>query len=137
MVEALERLMGRHHALLREAAKQASSRYLPEQALEAGGVADRLLTDRRPQSRKAQLEKQKNREIRLLRYEAVKRMRREGMSISAIGRSLGMSRETVRMFLRADTFPERAPAYRRVGQIKLYADYLKKRWCEGQIRVGC
>ena len=74
MVGALERLMGRHHALLREAAKQASSRYLPEQALEAGGVADRLLTDRRPQSRKAQLEKQKNREIRLLRYEAVKRM---------------------------------------------------------------
>lgn len=42
-----------------------------------------------------------------------------------------MHRETVRSFLRAETFPEHAPAYRRVGPIEQYKDYLRQRWAEG------
>ena len=53
------------------------------------------------------------------RYEALKKLRGAGWTISAISRKLGMHRETVRTFLRAETFPERAPAYGALGRLNL------------------
>jgi DNA-binding NarL/FixJ family response regulator len=46
---------------------------------------------------------------RVKRYEEVKRLQVMGMSISAIGRQMGMHRETVRRFIRADEYPEARP----------------------------
>jgi transposase len=54
-------------------------------------------------------------------------MHRQGMSIKAIGRELGVSRNTVRKYLRAAQVPE--PAQRSAKPIKIepYRDYLKAR----------
>ncbi len=90
--------------------------------LQAEGLLGSFLPDTRPRrSQKDEAKKTENRERRLARFEAVKQMQRQGLSISAIARKLGMHRATVRNFLRAETFPERTPASRRVGQITQYA----------------
>jgi transposase len=67
---------------------------------------------------------------RVKRYEEVKRLRAAGMSISAIGRQLGMHRETVRQFIRADEYPEARPPIK-PSKVSPFAEYLKKRWLEG------
>lgn len=46
-------------------------------------------------------EHEEKRARRVKRYEEVKRLQSTGMSISAIGRQMGMHRETVRQFIRA------------------------------------
>jgi transposase len=130
LTEAFERVVQKHSSALRETARQVSPRYLTEQMLRAEGLLEEHFPDTRPpRDSKAEEHKRLNRQQRVARYEAVKGMQRAGWPISAIGRKLGMHRETVRNFLRAEAFPERAPAYRRLGPIIEYADYLRKRSC--------
>ncbi|MGI8495567.1 MAG: ISL3 family transposase [Pyrinomonadaceae bacterium] len=68
---------------------------------------------------------------RIEKYEAVKRLRGQGVSISEISRRLRMHRETVRHFLRCDTYPEVKPAFRKISPLVNYQDYLRQRWNEG------
>ncbi|HWQ54907.1 MAG TPA: ISL3 family transposase [Bryobacteraceae bacterium] len=77
-----------------------------------------------------QQQSQELRERRKARYEAVIAAHQRGLTKRAIARELGLSRRTVMRFLRADTFPERAPRQRRSG-LDLFRDYLEKRWTEG------
>lgn len=72
-----------------------------------------------------------NRATRVERYEAVKRLRGEGCSINEISRQLRMHRETVRHFLAADLFPERAPAFRRASPLTCFDAFLQQRWNDG------
>jgi transposase len=55
-----------------------------------------------------------------------------GLSISAIAQQMGLHRETVRSFLRAETFPERVIPAGRPSSVAPFADYLRERW-----RAGC
>ena len=127
-----ERLVQSHSSVLREAAQQVSPPYLTAQMLQAEGLLDEVFPSPAPtRAPGAAARTEQNRARRMERYEAVKELRGAGWSITAIGRKLGMHRETVRSFLRAETFPERAPAYRRVGPIEQYKDYLQQRWAEG------
>lgn len=75
-----------------------------------------------------------NRKKRIERYETARRLRAEGCSISEISRRLRMHRETVRNFLAADSYPERAPAFRRKSRVARFDAYLRRRWREG---CGC
>lgn len=68
---------------------------------------------------------------RLERYETVRAMREDGVSINGIARQLGMGRHTVRRFLRADAFPERAHRAARLGILGPYEPYLRERWNAG------
>jgi transposase len=68
---------------------------------------------------------------RVERYKSVKRLRAEGCSINEISRQLRMHRKTVRHFLAADTFPERAPVFRRKSPLARFDAYLQQRWNEG------
>jgi Transposase len=52
------------------------------------------------------------------------------MSISAIGRQMGMHRETVRQFICADEYPEARPPIK-PSKVSPFTEYLKKRWLEG------
>jgi len=65
------------------------------------------------------------------RYEKVAALRRSGQSIRQITAQTGMSRNTVRRYLRAPSCP--APAQRRCGSSKLapYIEQLQRRWDEG------
>lgn len=80
----------------------------------------------------AQAKQSEARQRRMERYETVKKLRNEGMSIKGISRELRMHRQTVRHFLRCDEYPEPKPAFRKISPLINYQDYLRQRW-----NVGC
>jgi transposase len=56
---------------------------------------------------------QASRANRYARYEAVRTLHQQGVSLHEIARRFGMARKTVRQFIRAQSFPERSrPAFR-------------------------
>jgi transposase len=71
------------------------------------------------------------RQRRLERYDQIVALHRQGMSQQGISKKLHMGRKTIRRFLRADQFPERAKPRRRPPQASEFRDYLERRWKEG------
>jgi transposase len=127
--EALERLLMRKHAAVRAAADDVLS--LPSPAppmvdsstLPAPATADRATRVQRHQ--------RERRAERYQRFEAVQALHEQGIGVHQIARTLGIGRNTVRRFLRAEGFPERQP--RRPGRTFLtpYEPYLRERWAAG------
>jgi transposase len=74
--------------------------------------------------------KQANRERRRQRYQRVIALHRQGVSLRAIARRLGISRGTVRRFVQPGGFPERADRHfhRRIDP---FVTYLRRRWGQG------
>jgi transposase len=68
---------------------------------------------------------------RVDRYEAVRELIRQGLSIRAVARTLDLSRTTVHRYLRADTFPEMSPRRKRSSILDPHRAYLEQRWREG------
>jgi biotin operon repressor len=64
------------------------------------------------------------------RYEAVMGRFRQGVSQREIGRQCGLSRKTVRRFIRAQGFPERKQRHR-FSSVDPHRDYLEMRWQQG------
>src|SRR5262249_11409233 len=62
--------------------------------------------------------------------QAVKQLQAQGVSLHGIARTLVMSPNTVRRYVRANTFPERA-CYRRGSRLDAYLPYLHARWVQG------
>lgn len=77
-----------------------------------------------------QQQSQERRDRRKARYETVRAAHQRGLTKRAIAREFGLSRKTVRRFLQAEEFPERAPRRRRTG-LEPFREYLEKRWAEG------
>jgi transposase len=66
------------------------------------------------------------------RYEEVSRRRERGESISAISRTLGLDRRTVRRFASASGLEElQAKTMQRASLVDGFTDYLHQRWSEG------
>jgi transposase len=126
--EALERVVGRHRTDLRQAAHadtDAADRAaaVPSTApVEAAPPAPAA-----PASPASSLRPDARRE----RYEAVAALHRQGRSISAISRATGVTRPTVRRWLRAADLPERAPRPCRLHALSPHAAYLRARWDAG------
>jgi transposase len=117
-------VVDRHHAHVLEAAKTvATSQEAEPPAAEMPAVA--------PASPpRAVARSQHRRARRLERYEQVLELNERGVSLRAIARRLGMHRRTVRRWLRAGSFPERARRHTTSGTDP-FVDYLKRRWDEG------
>jgi transposase len=79
----------------------------------------------------AETRKEERRERRLNRYNEVIEMYNRGMSQAEICRATGIEKKTVRRFLRAGVFPERARPRRRPAQLDNFQPYLRRRWGEG------
>ena len=79
----------------------------------------------------AQARKDECRERRLKRYNETVEMFNRGMSQAEICRATGMEKKTVRRFLQAGVFPERARPRRRAAQLDGFQPYLRQRWTEG------
>ena len=54
-------------------------------------------------------------------------LRRQGKSIKGIARDLGISRNTVRRYIRADTVPEFKSCQSRSSKLDPFKDYLQRR----------
>lgn len=68
---------------------------------------------------------------RYARYEAVRALQEQGFSLREISRRLQISRQTIRRFVRAESFPERSKPPKKASLLDPYKPYLLKRWQEG------
>ncbi len=121
--EALVEALAPHHRLLAEVARIAAEK--SESRVPA--VVEPPHT--KPLSRHRRLIAD-NRERRMSRYEAVMALFGKGIAQREIARQCGMSRKTVRRFIRAQGFPERKER-RRSSLLDRHRDYLEMRWQQG------
>lgn len=120
--EAVQRFLTRQHAHLEQATAAVTHCQLLEHTTTAGPVA--MLSSRSAQ------ERQHNRAKRYARYCQVLDLHHQGVSQKRIAAILGISPITVRTFIRAGTFPERATS-RRQSQLDPYVAFLHQRWAAG------
>lgn len=126
--ETLLRLIER----FRKPLKEAASRVGHEQELgepEPVNAEDSASAAPAKQS-KAERELQERRNRRLDRYQQVMDLHQQHVSQREIARRLDLHRRTVRKWLRADCFPERADRRCRRG-VDGWTDYLQERWQAG------
>jgi transposase len=71
------------------------------------------------------------RDRRAARYEQIQVLHQQGISMLQIATRLGMGRATVRKFVSAKAFPERAAHRRQASILAPYVPYLQQRWAEG------
>jgi len=126
--EALVRALERYRPEMKRAAQAAAvcQTQPPQPVVEAASV---LAIPVRPPTR-AQLAKEASRSRRLERYKQVAELHQEGVSMRDIARRMGMHRGTVRKFLHAGQFPERAMR-KYVKRTDRFVDHLRHRWEEG------
>jgi transposase len=103
MGDAVQRLLERKHAVLRQAAKAVTTITPAPMAQDSSSV----LTPA-PLPTLSEQARQHSRERRLARYHEVITLREQGTGVRAISRQLHLSRMTVRKLLRAGSFPEQA-----------------------------
>ena len=118
LAETVERIFHRHREALQQI-KIASAAPSPRV------VVDPLL---RPERRE---QREQTRTKRRQRYEMVRALYLQGISLSEIARRFHMGRMTVQKFAYADSYPETA-AYRvKAGMLSPYEAYLRERWQQG------
>ena len=123
MTEALTEALAPHHRLLAEVTRTVAIK------AETGTEVAPETPLAQPAPRHGQRIEQ-NRERRLARYETVMELFERGVSQREIARQCGLSRKTVRRFVRARGFPERK--HRRRGSfLDRHRDYLEMRWKQG------
>jgi transposase len=115
--EVLERVLGRVHESLK-------------QRQQASGLPVRSRT-RRQRSKPEQVASHMARLRREARYLDVLALYQQGVPVLRIAEDLHMSRTTVRKFVAAGAFPERATTLRSKGILDPYVPYLQQRLAEG------
>jgi transposase len=126
--EALMRAIDRHHAHVLEAAKAVAASQEPE-PLPANASRSEPAEGRLPPDHRTAQSRQR-RARRLERYQRVVELHEQGVSLRGIARRMGMHRATVRHWLRAGSFPERA-GRRVTSRTDRFLSYLRRRWDEG------
>jgi transposase len=141
--EAVVRMLDRHHQDVTAAAQAAVNPPLlvqPEEPVPPQPVPTEeeaktndvtaAATDQSAPLAKGAEHSMNRRAKRLARYEQILQLRDSGVGIRAIAKQMGMGRETVKKFLRAGAFPERAKT-RRSSLIDRYKDELRRLWDSG------
>lgn len=128
LVEVLERLLHRHHQALKAAAQEVSPVAAP--TLPTGEAVTTTLP---PWQQRLAQQQQQRRARRHGVYQEVLRLYAggQGMGIRAVAKYLGIGRQTVRKYVRTDTFPEIAARDRTTGPVVPFVPYLRKRWDAG------
>jgi len=123
--EVVQRFVERNHAVV----GQAAQRVMQKQRIDAS-VAESSRSISMLSSREERGSLQR-RQKRYARYRNVMELHRQGVSERGIARALSMNRATVRKFIGAGTFPERAPHKRAGSILDPYFPYIHRRWAEG------
>lgn len=128
--DALKGTVDRHHADVQAAAKvvvASPPAALPDQEkADASPPAAPVPPAAPPRTEGQPVRRQRRKQ----RYEQVLELHRQGLSHRAIADRLGMHRSTVKRFVAAGVFPERA-GRRYARRTDSHADYLQQRWAEG------
>jgi len=125
MGDAVQRVLDRKHAALRQAAMSvipATEENKERSATALQAATPLTIPEREQQQRRAR---------RLARYTEVITLWQQGVSLRAIARELHVSRATVKKFVRAGSFPEKAQRLPRRSIVDPFGDYLAARWGEG------
>jgi transposase len=120
--QAVQALVGRHHGAVSRVAKQVR---------EQGGGSAPLPGPEPARPPTVECRRQAAYARRQARYEEAARLRAAGVSLSGIGRRLGVERKTVRRWLRAGGAPRWAQPSRRGRMLIPWRAYLERRWAEG------
>lgn len=137
LVEAIERFLSHQHAALR-AAEQAGGPARPD--VSASGSCALLSADDVPPAPEKGMpgahargdhDARDRRARRHGRYAEVIALQHQGVGVREIARRLHMGRATVRRFVRAGAFPERALPAARPTLLQRYEPYLRERWNAG------
>src|SRR6266498_2736244 len=149
MQEALQRLLERRPARLREATlavlqtdtmaaatavgapTASSSAREPERVGRLPATQPTPLSDVGEHASIAEHGPLASRERRLARYHAVRSLDAQGLSLLSIARQLHLSPQTVRRFVRADQFPERARRCTAWQKLEPFIPYLRDRMAAG------
>ena len=137
LLDALKGTVDRHHAEIRVAARAVvvgSAMPAPGQAgatPPSSAPADASASAPAPATERQQQRRHRREQL----YDEVLALHGEGISQRVIANRLGIHRSTVRRFVEAGSFPERAdrPSARRTDG---FADYLKERWCQRALKTG-
>jgi transposase len=118
--DALKRFADRHH---REIRAESQQRAPPSISSEPMDPAPEPMSHR-------ERDQAASRTRRHERYERVMELHRGGVSQRTIGKQLGLNRETVRRYIRAGTFPERATrVYSTLADP--FTDHIRQQWEQG------
>jgi transposase len=126
--ETVERALNRYPTAVRQTAEAVVRTKVPETTaitIPASGESRPRLPTRAEQARQAR------RDRRFARYEAACDLRRPGGTLRAMARPLDLDRRTVRRFLQADGFPERAARPPVPSLLDPFRDSLQHRWTTG------
>lgn len=126
--DALERVLQRHRGPLAESAAavlQPAAPTQPEEPPAATPASNEPAAPRQPTAAQAR------RAAWQALYGEIQQLRAEGASIEAISGRLGVSRPTVRKYLRAPSCPERAPRRTKIGTLSTFDTHLRTRWAAG------
>jgi transposase len=132
LTEAFQRALDRQHVLIIQAAKAvAQAAGLPAPTLAPAAESATRLPSPPSQPTRAQQRHEERRARRLARYEDVKKLHAQGLSLRHIAVELKLDRDTVRRFVRAGQFPERARRAKPPTELDRFMDYLRLRWQQG------
>ena len=128
--EAMERMLMRRTASLREAARTLNQSLQIEGQPVTADQATRVLRPDIWQRLAVQ-----RREARLAQYEEVVRRQKLGETYKAIGRAMGLDQRTVSKFVGVGSFPERAPRTTGYTLMDGHRQYVASRIAEGCVRA--
>jgi len=131
--EALERLFVRKHDALAAMARElARVETMGTAAIDPLPVSMPVVSTRAPRARRARGDSAHRRAARLERFMTVRNLYAQGLGQMAIAEMVGLSHHTVKRYLQATAFPERAPrTTRHADLLDPYKPYLRRRWSEG------
>lgn len=127
LTETVERFTSRHHSALQRSAMSVvvGAQWIAN-SLAEGSYPKAMLSSREERESRARREK------RYARYQEVIDLHQRGLSQRAIAETLNINRATVRKFIDAEGFPERAPYKGRHRSIlEPYIPYIHQRWVQG------
>jgi len=127
--DALERFLIRHDHLLQEASHDDLPPVHEELPPDLGEAMPKEM-DHATASR-AQSDPDERRARRLRRYDEVRLLHHDGMSLREIAQVTGLSRQTARRYAQAPVFPEMKRRAGRTTLLDPYEDRLLQRWNEG------
>jgi transposase len=133
LTDALHRAIDCRQSLITEVAKEVATSLAPV-APSTAATEPPPAARSAPTLTRVDQKKQDSRARRMARYQQVQELRRQGIGIRKICRTLKMSRETVERFARCEQFPERATPSHGPGRALLidpYLPFLQQRWQEG------